>query len=256
MASKGELKSILTNMRHHKFGTCNVCGKRTIFLCTDLETARGNMFCFYCRSSSRKRHVAKHVICDAIKDVSSIAQIPALDREISIYVLDIGDAFYKVLKEYPHFFSSMFDPEIDAGTRMDERVYCQNVEELTFDDESFDIVISEDIFEHVRNFKKGFESVVRVLKPGGYHIFTVPFNFHIPTIVRVDTSTQEDIHLLPPEYHGDRIRGHILAYRTFGFDLFDTLESLGFETTAHLSKYEDQKNGILDSYVFVSQKKS
>lgn len=254
MASKSELKSILANMRYHKFGTCNVCGKRTIFLCTDLETARGNMFCLFCRSSSRKRHVAKHVICDAVRDISCIAQIPALDREISIYVLETGDAFYKALKEYPHFFSSTYDPDIETGNTIGDRIYCQNVEELTFDDSSFDIVISEDIFEHVRNYKRGFESVARVLKPGGYHIFTVPFNFHIPTIVRVDTSTDEDIHLLPPEYHGDRIRGQILAYRTFGTDLFNTLQSLGFETTAHFSKYADQKNGIFDSYVFVSQK--
>ncbi len=254
MASISELKSVLANMRYHKFGRCNVCGKRTIFFCTDLEHARGNMFCLFCRSSSRKRHVAKHVICDVIKDVSCMAQIPALNREISIYVLETGDAFYKILKEYPHFCCSTYDPDIEAGKKIGNRIYCQNVEELTFDSESFDIVISEDIFEHVRDYKKGFKSVFRVLKPGGYHIFTVPCNFHIPTIVRVDTSTDEDIHLLSPEYHDDIIRGRILAYRTFGIDIFETLESLGFKTTVHLSKYADQKIGIFDSYVFVSQK--
>lgn len=248
------LKSILANFWNHRSGVCNVCGRRTIFICTDLETARGNMFCFFCRSSSRKRHVAKHVIGDVIKDIRCIAQIPGLKRDISIYNLDAHEAFYKVLRNYPGFYCSLFDPELEHGEVIYERIYCQNVEELTFDDEMFDIAVSEDIFEHVRDYMKGFSSIYRVLKPGGYHIFTIPCNFHIPTITRVNTSTDEDIHLMPQEYHDDGIRGRILAYRTFGNDIFQILESIGFETAVHLSKYADQKNGIFDSYVFVSKK--
>ena len=37
-------------------------------------------------------------------------------------------------------------------------------------------------------------------------------------------------HLLPPEYHGDRIRGpgRVLAYRTYGLDVTDRLAAAGF----------------------------
>src|SRR5258708_26799748 len=117
-----------------------------------------------------------------------------------------------------------------VGTEIRERVYCQDVEDMTFPDDTFDYVITEEVFEHIRNHIKGFQEIYRVLKPGGYHIFTIPFNLDKSTIVRVDTSTNKDIHLLPPEYHGDTARGKILAYRTFGYDLFDTLTSLGFDT--------------------------
>jgi hypothetical protein len=34
---------------------------------------------------------------------------------------------------------------------------------------------------------------------------------------------------LPPEYHGDPIRGEILAFRTFGYDIFRVLSDMGFE---------------------------
>ncbi|MFH1515967.1 MAG: class I SAM-dependent methyltransferase [bacterium] len=248
------LKTILANFWNHRSGVCNVCGRRTIFACTDLETARGNMFCIFCRSSSRKRHVASHIVSDVIKDVKCIAQISDLKKDIAIYNLDAHDSFYKVLSHHSGFYCSIFDPDVELGHVISERIYCQNVEELTFDDEMFDIAISEDIFEHVRDFMKGFRSIYRVLKPGGYHIFTVPCNFDSSTVTRVDTSTDEDIHLMAPEYHDDGIRGKILAYRTFGNDIFKILRSIGFETTVHFSKYVDQRNGIFDSYVFVSKK--
>jgi hypothetical protein len=62
------------------------------------------------------------------------------------------------------------------------------------------------------------------------------------------------VFLLPPEYHGDYIREKILAYRTFGIDLFFLLNSIGYQTQLILSQLEDWKHGIVNSYVFVSQK--
>jgi hypothetical protein len=63
---------------------------------------------------------------------------------------------------------------------------------------------------------------------------------------------QGDVAILPPEYHGEKNGKKILAYRTFGLDLLDFLKEIGFETVVDFSKYADQKNGIFDSYAFVS----
>jgi hypothetical protein len=70
----------------------------------------------------------------------------------------------------------------------------------------------------------------------------------------VDTSGDEDVHLLPPEYHGDPLRGTILAYRTFGIDLFESLNAIGFETQVNFSTFADRHWGIFDSSVFVSRR--
>jgi hypothetical protein len=37
-------------------------------------------------------------------------------------------------------------------------------------------------------------------------------------------------HLLPPKYHGDRIRGQrqVLVYRDYGLDIVDRLKARGF----------------------------
>ncbi|AFY90027.1 class I SAM-dependent methyltransferase [Chroococcidiopsis thermalis] len=246
-------KSAVKNFAFHKLGRCNVCGKISLFVCLDVDLARNNMYCMFCRSSSRKRHVAKIILSEVIQNTPSISCIPK-KQSLKIYSTDTNDAFYKVLSNYDSYTSSIFSPNIKTGTEIHERVFCQNLEKLTFDNETFDLVITEDVFEHVRDYQRGFSEVNRVLKTGGYHIFTVPCYFDRPTLVRVDTSTDEDVYLLPPEYHGDKIRGKILAYRTFGIDLFHFLHSLGFETRVDFSNYSDQKLGIFNSYVFITRK--
>ena len=144
-------------------------------------------------------------------------------------------------------------PDIKLGTEIKNGVFNQDIENLTFPNESFDLVITEDIFEHVRNYEKGFKEIFRVLKKGGYHIFTIPFYFDRYTIKRVDTSGDKDIPILPPEYHISKT-GKIITYRNFGIDLFKFLDSIGFETHVEFSGYSDRKYHIYDSYVFISKK--
>ena len=247
------VKKALENIDNHKFGKCNICGNHTIFVCIDALVARNNMYCPFCHSSSRKRHVAKVLLNEVIPQAEAINDIPRVEK-YQIYNADVDDAFSKVLSNYDLYTCSSFTPDMAEGTEISPRVFCQNLENLSFPDRSFDIVITEDVFEHLRHHEQGFKEVHRVLKDGGYHIFTVPCRFDRPTLVRVDTSGDREVHLLPPEYHGDKIRGKILAYRTFGIDIFPLLTEIGFETQVDFSNYLDRKFGIFDSYVFYSRK--
>ncbi len=249
----------IKNLGYHQVGKCNICGKSTIFICIDAKTVRNNMYCPFCKSSSRKRHVAKLLINKVIPDISSLAEVLSnkhLDNldKLNIYNADVNDAFYHALHSATSYYCSSYVPNVEIGTEIREQVFCQDLEKLTFASEEFDVVITEDVFEHIRDYEKAFREVYRVLKTGGYHIFTIPCFFDKPTLVRVDTSGEEDIHLLPPEYHGDKIRGKILAYRTFGIDIFAILEKIGFETMVDFSNYLDRNYGIFDSYAFCSKK--
>lgn len=248
------LKGAIKNFRYHAFGRCTICGNFTCFVCIDIMAVNNNMYCIFCKSSSRKRLVAKLVIETCLSGISSIAEIPRANRALRVLNTSLNDSFYKVLHGFEHFYCSDLLPDIPTGTEIETRVFCQNLEEMTFEDNSFDVVITEDVLEHVKDHIKAFKEIHRVLKTGGYHIFTVPFIFDRPTLVRVDADRNEL--LLPPEYHGDYLRGTILAYRTFGIDLYGMLDDLGFATCIHLAKYRDQKWGIFESHAFVSRKAS
>ena len=137
-------------------------------------------------------------------------------------------------------------------------VLCQNIENLSFDDDLFDLVITEDVFEHVQNYSKGFEEVQRTLKNEGVFIFTVPFYFDRKTQDLFRSVDGEFVPVVTPvEYHGDSIRGKIPAFYRFGWDVFDLLAETGFETEVIFSKFRDTKwLRIYDCYTFIARKKT
>lgn len=44
--------------------------------------------------------------------------------------------------------------------------------DLTFADETFDVIISSECFEHDMYYKESFQTIARMLKPGGLFVFT------------------------------------------------------------------------------------
>ena len=54
---------------------------------------------------------------------------------------------------------------------------CASAEHLPFPDDTFDIVISQEVLEHVRDPFKAMREIVRVLKPRGILYCQVPFVF-------------------------------------------------------------------------------
>lgn len=124
-----------------------------------------------------------------------------------------------------------------------------DLQQLPFRDGAIDVVISADVFEHVRDDAAGFGEVHRVLKDGGYFILQVPaLGEGESTTVLVDTSGPDDIYLAPPEYHAP----HSLVYRYYGNDLAGRLRSLGFQVM--LLSAEDPAHQIQRQAIIVAQK--
>jgi hypothetical protein len=82
-------------------------------------------------------------------------------------------------------------------------------------------------------FYKGFQEIYRILKPGGRHIFTVPFYSdrycdEIRATVNEDGSIN---YILPPVYHGDPIRAEgILVYVIFSIEMLVKLSDFGYNS--------------------------
>ncbi len=124
------------------------------------------------------------------------------------------------------YSASHYFPDVDSGTtHLGYR--CENLEALTFDNHAFDLVITQDVFEHLINPQQAFSEISRVLKPGGAHVFTIPW-FGFPES-RQRARREADgsmTHLLPAEYHGNPIdRKGSLVITDWGQDLFQVISS-------------------------------
>jgi SAM-dependent methyltransferase len=131
----------------------------------------------------------------------------------------------------PSYVMSDYWPDVAPGDER-EGVRCEDLMALTFPDESFDLVVTSDIFEHVRKPAVGFREVHRVLRAGGRHIFSIPVQepMRRVTVERVDTSGDEDVHILEPRYHLGPGNSQHIVYNDFGLDLIDDLGEVGFDT--------------------------
>jgi 2-polyprenyl-3-methyl-5-hydroxy-6-metoxy-1,4-benzoquinol methylase len=56
----------------------------------------------------------------------------------------------------------------------DINLLVQPAEMLEFENETFDVVLSFDLFEHIAHIDKHVSEVFRVLRPGGYYLFQTP----------------------------------------------------------------------------------
>lgn len=230
-------------------GRCDLCGHVGEYVVTEVPT-RENHECATCRASLRYRLQARAITASCGRPDVTLAELCAAPdfRQISIYEPGIIGPFRRLWRDLPGYVNSYYWPDVPPGEEH-EGVRCEDLRDLTFDDESFDLVVSSDIFEHVRRPLEGFGQILRVLRPGGRHVFTVPLGWPLPatTEARVDSSGPEDVFLAPPVYHGSPVDPQgSLVYTDFGMDLPEQLRELGFETaTAH---------GYRQAVTFVSRK--
>jgi SAM-dependent methyltransferase len=239
----------------NKRGFCPVCGKNSFFLLTqDISLMRNDGLCIRCGSGSRHRHVAKNIL-HAFRD-RGISKLSDFSKRDDVFVFNtssqcpiakkMGASKNIVVSEY---FDDCKPGEFNNG------ILCQDLEHLTFADEQFDLIVSEDVFEHVKDWRKGFLEVHRVLKKNGVHVFSIPFYFDRKTeeLFTFENATRRLRE--PIEYHGDPIRGTIPCFVHFGYDLFDFLRGIGCEATVEISHYaDDVKFATYNSYTFVAKK--
>src|SRR5690606_36870284 len=119
--------------------------------------------------------------------------------------------------------------EYDGG-QVIQGVRHEDVDNLSFPDGELDLIISNDVFEHVPNPPRAFAECARVLKPGGPLLATIPFNPNMAqSTVRARLVDGRLEHLLPPDYHGNPVsEDGSLVFADFGWDLLATMKQAGF----------------------------
>jgi SAM-dependent methyltransferase len=133
----------------------------------------------------------------------------------------------------------------------------QDLTNLTFRDNSFDLCMSFEDIEHIPDYKAAIKELHRVTKPGGHVLLSAPFYMdHDKTIVRATIDENRTVtYLLTPEYHGDPVIPQgILCFYHFGWDLLDEFRSAGFKSVKVLIGYDIDKF-ILGTLPFIVAEK-
>jgi SAM-dependent methyltransferase len=113
----------------------------------------------------------------------------------------------------------------------------EDLRRQTFSDASFDLVITQDVMEHVLEPEEAFREIARTLRPGGSHVFTTPV---YPGLVKSETRARtrggRTEFLAKPEYHGSLIdpNGSLVTVH-WGQDIGEIIaRSSGLTTTAYV----------------------
>lgn len=140
-------------------GRCGVCGSAYGFILPIEAVKNGNFResfgCVSCRRVRRER-----VILEKIKEYHSAGKK-------NIYILETGNN-YKLIKRYAKNIigSEYISADYKSGDLV-RGVLHEDAHDLSFENESFDIVVSRDVFEHINDPHKCLKEAFRVLRWGG-----------------------------------------------------------------------------------------
>lgn len=172
-------------------------------------------------------------------------------KQKEIYLVEALTGFATWLSERlgdEHLLCSEY---LEDAERSFSDIPHQDLCALTFPDGTFDLVLCNELFEHVQDLDQAFQEIARVLKEGGRLVATCPMAFgQVDEIVKVrrNPHTGETHHLMEAEFHGDPVRPEAgsLVYRIPGWDVLSRLRNAGF-ADAKMHHIASWKHGVLGS---------
>lgn len=226
-------------------GHCGLCERETSFLRIDsAEVWREGLLCRHCRCNARQRAAAMVLL-----------QALARPQDAQAYATEQASPFYVALRRrLKRLSGSEFVPDGWRRMRLSfwllrrgvaEWVRSEDATSLRHPSGSMDGVISLDVLEHIPDYAAALREFARVLKPGGVLAMTLPFydtQADSATIAQLDAQGRVE-YFGEPEFHGDPVRGGVLCFHHFGWDLLAALRSAGF-SDAEACRVQDAARGL------------
>jgi SAM-dependent methyltransferase len=174
-------------------GTCPLCGPSYFAV---MQPHPFFMRCLTCRASAVNLSVVSFLQ----------KELPDL-RNKTVYEMSTYGSTWSFLKSCCGVFHcSEFIPGHKNGDWIDG-IRNEDVQQLSFADESLDVITSNQVFEHVPDDLAGYRECWRTLRTGGHLIFTVPI-YDTERTVQVARLEGGTIHWLEtPEFHASRTTG-------------------------------------------------
>jgi SAM-dependent methyltransferase len=222
-----------------------------------IDSLRETLSCKFCGSTNRQRTLA-HTLISVLHrqfacEGTALDELTCRVGKVEIWDTDAFGPIGARVGSVANVTRSKYLPHLPFGVQTEPGVFNIDLQRTSFPSNRFDVILTSDVMEHVRDDRRAHAEIFRCLRPGGFYLFTVPYTEdRAPTRHLVDTGTAEDVFLEPPHYHGDPISGKILAYRIYGRDLIEHLREVGFEP--RFEKSELATEGIFAGECFIAAK--
>jgi len=236
------LEKLMVRLHFGGIVRCYVCGWLTLIYVRG-ENFRESCICIKCKSKNRQRQLA-YVCCQTVgstmgKRISSMRDFAKLDNFV-VYNTESRGAVHNHLAKMKNYICSEYFGNCYKSGDLVNDIMHQDLMNLSLSNESVDLVISSDVLEHIPNPYKAHEELYRILRKGGRHIFTVPYNqteFLDENRAIIDNNGNT-VYLKEPIYHVDPLRPEgALVYNIFSAEMLIKLRKIGFRTNLfHLYK--------------------
>lgn len=210
------------------YGYCPICEAPAHFV-ADTLWFRDSLVCDRCRSIPRER---------ALMDVLNLTYPRWRDLTIHEAGPVMRGVSARCARDCAAYVVSQYDASLPFGSRNQARGYqSEDLEAQTFSDASFDIVITQDVFEHLFEPARAIAEIARTLRPGGAHICTVPIvrkgERSRRRARRLADGTVEN--MLEPVYHGNPMDPNgSLVVMDWGYDITEFIDAhSGMKTTMY-----------------------
>jgi len=227
-------------------GFCPICEKPARFVAVGDEWLRRSLTCSSCPNGSVPRERALALVLNEVAPHWRNARI----HESSPGGRGISR---KLQEQCPRYLGSHYFPGRPLGTKV-SGWRNENLEEQSFPDGAFDIVITQDVLEHVFAPDKVFREVWRTLAPGGLFVSTFPIQRSLIQATTARASLDPSgtvVHHAEPEYHGNPISGEgSLVTVDYGYDIHELISSWA-PFDVRIVRFSDRTHGIMGRYTEV-----
>jgi SAM-dependent methyltransferase len=220
-------------------GFCPICEKKVRFYALG-DWYRDQLVCGSCFSIPRQR---------ATMRVIQTLYPNWRDLKIHESSPSSGQLSPKLAAACPGYLASQYLPSVPFGSVADG-VRSEDIEAQTFADESFDLVVTQDVFEHLFHPDRAIAEIARTLRPGGAHIMSVPIvNKDKASRRRASLVDGEVVHHAEPEYHDNPVdpKGALVTV-DWGYDIADFLHRHSGLPTS-IFTIDDLSQGIRAEYI-------
>nr|WP_115094497.1 class I SAM-dependent methyltransferase [Synechococcus sp. UW106] len=218
-------------------GYCSICGHFGFWQRGDGKSFRESYQCEKCHCALRWRDQASLIVDNfsdgRISNLEAMVELGYMDG-LDIYEIANRGPFVKRLNKLERYTQSYFQENMESGEINELGIRNEDIQNLSFDDKSFDLIISSDVMEHVEDYKRAFKEILRVLKDDGVYIFTIPIGYPFPekTETRARRIEGRIENFKDKRYHIGGDGSKCLVYTDFGADLKNIVEKMGGKLNA------------------------